>query len=467
MGKNEKFRDCPAVGRRIKPVECGQNRGLNYDCPAVCPYCPWTVANYDDFSQIEAEIDGKTLVFYTDLVGKPEARAHLNIDAISGTEDGEKLFQTSAYREYFHREYKPGKRLFDLWREAGWKFLVKNEPFLAGFKAQTRPALLEVRRVVDVFQVECVNLLDESAGVITICDRGLARSALQFQSLIGWLARYPFFHRMHGIAYSLPPGNESGLDLVRRHVREMGGPDDRLDRISDWLADNFLRLIDQITDESKKAMKTMDGHSKKDGRAYDIGWVLDELGLGEMKIPARPTLAAGFQTGWWEEVESEEMIASRVASVIANPENVVLNLGEFPDVADYFDSIETNLLNTNERDSLVKLVNYAIAIFVPEDVTPRNIAQEEMYREARALFSQLLPRGASVSESLKAYEELLGISVQKAYLAFVGTTLVAMSSASKIVGKFHLGKPVRPESILPLMIQIESFLRCLRRSSLG
>ena len=53
MGKIEKFRECPAVGRRIKPIECGQNRRKNYACPAECSYCPWTVANYDDFLEIE------------------------------------------------------------------------------------------------------------------------------------------------------------------------------------------------------------------------------------------------------------------------------------------------------------------------------------------------------------------------------------------------------------------------------
>jgi len=35
----------------------------------------------------------------------------------------------------------------------------------------------------------------------------------------------------------------------------------------------------------KGHLQTMDGHSKKDGRHYNIDWVLDELGLGEMKVP--------------------------------------------------------------------------------------------------------------------------------------------------------------------------------------
>ena len=162
--------------------------------------------------------------FYIGVAGKFAARTNLNIEALHEDEDGEQIFQGNCYREYYQREHKPGKRLFDLWRESGWAGLVRDEPFVAGFKAQIRPALLECRRVVDDLRVECVDLLDEPAGVFTVCDRGLAKTALQFQCFIGWVARYPFFSRMHGIGYPLPVGSEPGLELMRRHVREMGGP---------------------------------------------------------------------------------------------------------------------------------------------------------------------------------------------------------------------------------------------------
>ena len=136
-------------------------------------------------------------------------------------------------------------------------------------------------------------------------------------------------------------------------------------------------------------------------------------------------------------------------------------------MADYFDSVGKDLLSTNERESLVMLVDHAIAVFVPEGVTPRDIAEEEMYREARSLFTQLLPQGASVSKSLTAYEQLIDISVQQAYVSFAGALLVSISSKSKDAAGFQFGEPVRPESLLPMMIQLEAFLRCLRRSSLG
>jgi hypothetical protein len=255
MGKIDKFRECPAVGRRIKPVECGKNRGKNYACPPECPHCPWAMANYDDFLDIEGAIDTKTIGFFIDVVGKDSSREKLRVDATDGSQEGVLIFQSACYREFFHRELEPGKRLYDLWREAGWKGLTRDEPFVAGFKAKVRPTLLEVRRVIDDLQVECVDLLDESAGVFVVCDRGMAKGALQFQCIMGWVAAYPFFSRMHGSAYTLPPGDEPRLDFVRRHVREMGGP--KTGPISDWLFENFHELHGHIMEECQKSLKAM------------------------------------------------------------------------------------------------------------------------------------------------------------------------------------------------------------------
>jgi hypothetical protein len=255
MGKIDKLRECPAVGRRIKPIECGQNRGKNYACPPGCPHCPWAVENYDTLLEFEQSIDTKTLDFYLEVVGKDSAMERLRLEALDDGQDGELIFQSACYREFFHREIEPGKRLFDLWREAGWKGLTRDEPFLARFKANVRPTLLEVCRVIDDLQVECVDLLDESVGKFVICDRGLAKSALQFQCLMGWVAAYPFFSRMHGVAYPLPPGEEPRLDLVRRHVKELGGP--KAGPISDWLFENFYELHEHIMEECEKSVKAM------------------------------------------------------------------------------------------------------------------------------------------------------------------------------------------------------------------
>lgn len=455
MGKIEKFRECPAVGRRIKPIECGQNRGKNYACPAECSYCPWTVANYDDFLEIEGAVDTKTLEFYIGVAGKFAARTNLNIEALH--EDGEQIFQGNCYREYYQREHKPGKRLFDLWRESGWAGLVRDEPFVAGFKAGTRIALLECRSVVDDLRVECVDLLDEQADVITVCDRGLAKTALQFQCFIGWVAKYPFFSRMHGIGYPLPAGSEPGLELVRRHVRDMGGPHDRPELMAGWLGENFVAFMDRVGEESRMTTKAM---------FLNTDFKESELGLGELKTPSRPASSMVLDTGWWEEIPDEETIAERLQNGIEDPESC-LSLRDFPELDEYFESIDSDLLNTKELDSLILMVNLAIGAFVPKGVRPRQIGLDEMYRETKAIYLQIMPEDLSVSQVGDAFDDLMDVSVQPAFLSFAGRALVAMTSAGKILGFLPFGKRVTPDNIVPILVQIEAFLRCLRRSSLG
>lgn len=85
MGKATKIRNCPAVGREIAAVECGRNRGVVYNCPAECPYCPWSPENYDDFLDIEERVDQETSVFYRSVAGSQN-----NIrNAIGGIMDGD------------------------------------------------------------------------------------------------------------------------------------------------------------------------------------------------------------------------------------------------------------------------------------------------------------------------------------------------------------------------------------------
>jgi hypothetical protein len=671
MGKVEKFRDCPVAGRKIKRIECGQNRGKNYACPPDCPYCPWSIANYDDLLEIESAIDTATLKYYLSVVGDAAAKKNLKLDELDTSDDGELLFQSACYREFFQREIEPGMRLCDLWRADGWSGLTRDEPYLAGFKAKVRPTLLEVCRVIDDLQVACVDLLDPPAGEFIVCDRGLASGALQFQCFLGWLCAYPFFSRIHGTACPLPPGAEPRLDFFRRHVRELGGPEDG--PLTGWLFEHFSELLKQITEESRNSLKamfrnadikecvavyrltaepedlmlddredfdetgadkaslikhgnhrayvwlrtgpskpweselpeamrggiggpgtpiwgnlrvfsdrveitavsenhfrpmqkmvdaffgdllafdkasvrdvakqswpghesastpehqmhlsasyfpeevedtdavmqhffrshyekflddrvpalddmtpreaakrpdmrerlitlmkehlqTMDGQSKNDGRRYDINWVLDELGLEELKVPARP-ITETFSKGWWE-VLGEEEFAARLKAVASNPE-AAWCLNDFPELADYVEGIDAALLNKTERESLMLLLDCAIATLIPADVVVEEIDAADLARETQDLFEQIFPEQPTVETLIECTETLFAISVQPAIVKFAASVFMSQTSTGKIATLLNRGKKVRAESILPMLAQVEAFLRCLRRLALN
>lgn len=259
MGQANKLRDCPAVGRGITGVECGRNRGVVYDCPAECPHCPWSPANYGDFLEIDRGIDRKTVAFFLNTVGEREGIRRLqdvaNLEGLDDIDpDGEMAVHAASCREFFFRDVEPGRRLFDVWRESGWRGLVKDEPFLAGFGAGVRVALIEVVRVVDGQTVECLDLFGDPGKVLVFCDRGLAASARPFDRYLAWACRYPFFERMLGVAVPIPGAFSDARAEVLDAVGRLGGPAGG-EGLADWLGCHFMELAAQIGEDHRVSLR--------------------------------------------------------------------------------------------------------------------------------------------------------------------------------------------------------------------
>ena len=56
MAKKKKSRFCPALNQDISSVKCGQNRHSQYNCPTSCTYSPFHPDNYDQFLDLESEV---------------------------------------------------------------------------------------------------------------------------------------------------------------------------------------------------------------------------------------------------------------------------------------------------------------------------------------------------------------------------------------------------------------------------
>jgi hypothetical protein len=61
MSRKTRFRECPAAGRAITAVECGQGRHVAYHCPDGCSFNPFSTANYDQYLTLERHADEKLL----------------------------------------------------------------------------------------------------------------------------------------------------------------------------------------------------------------------------------------------------------------------------------------------------------------------------------------------------------------------------------------------------------------------
>jgi len=211
----------------------------------------------------------------------------------------------------------------------------------------------------------------------------------------------------------------------------------------------------------KGHLQMMDGNSKKDGRHYDIGWVLDELGLGEMNLPARAvsTVSVGR---WWREFVDEQEFSDRLQNVLSSP-MAPFRLDDFPALAEYLDSIGAKLLNASEIYALILMVNYAIAVLIPEGIAVEDIGEVEMIRETTAIIDEIRPKDATDSEFAHPIDRLIEGSVQPGILRFAAGFYVTSTKKGKLLGFIPFCKKVRGDNIVSMLVHIEAFLRCLRR----
>ena len=243
MGKASRLRECPAVGRAIKPVECGQNRGLNYPCPPECPYCPWGYENYESLRDIDQMIDREALRYFRDLVG--EVRAHNALTA-DGVEDGV-AFYDRLFRSVYRDPAVDGMSAFAHWEAAGWKGLSGDEIFVAGLRKNLRMEVLEVIAVLDDQQIECQFALSPGSGRIVVRDISLAKAALRGSVMIGRVIPYPHYYVMHGIAVPFEPApGESAAETLRRISNRIGGPDPETKEFLPWLDEHFVTVAEEI-----------------------------------------------------------------------------------------------------------------------------------------------------------------------------------------------------------------------------
>lgn len=243
MGKASKLRDCPAVGRAIKPVECGQNRGLNYQCPPECPYCPWGYENYESLRDIDQMVDRQAIRYFKDLVGEMRAYNALTADEV----ENDVAFYDRQFRAVYRDPVLDGKTAFAHWEASGWKGLSGDEIFVAGLHKDLRMEVLEVVAVLDDQQTECRFALRPGSERLIVRDISLAKVALRGSVMLGRVIPYPYFYVMHGIAVPFEPApGESAAETLGKISSRLGGPKPEADEFLSWLDEHFVEVAKEL-----------------------------------------------------------------------------------------------------------------------------------------------------------------------------------------------------------------------------
>lgn len=239
------LRACPALGRAITPAECGAGRGSAYQCPAECPFFPFTPANYDKHGEIESRLIQKIYKRAAREMTESDRDSMLRVLEKSEGAVDEVLANHARFAWLYHWQRDAEGRTFsERWLAERNSELTNDERvLLAGMNAM-RPALLEIHRILDEQTIEGVDLLD--GRPLRIIDRANAAAAARYSALLTWVYPMPHYERTSGGALFIPEVQEMAPEaIVREIVRHLGGPADAAGERA-WLAEHFALACEAL-----------------------------------------------------------------------------------------------------------------------------------------------------------------------------------------------------------------------------
>ncbi len=241
MGQAKKNRrECPAVGRAISGLECGENRITHYACPSTCPHNPFGPENYSQVADISFAALGKLRERMTrDLRGRRIAEATLSGTAGLSAEHQYLLALLQDRSEH-------GRTLLETWRDERFLGLKNDEKVVVAAMFELRPALLEIERIVDGERLRGRDLLSPpDAPALEFRDSNLCEGGWQFGVQLIWIQPFPHYWRAWGAAVPLPSQPTfSPREVFDRIAAHQGYRGDSERGLREWITTNFLRLVE-------------------------------------------------------------------------------------------------------------------------------------------------------------------------------------------------------------------------------
>lgn len=198
-GKN--LRPCPALNGFIKPADCGAQRGSKLKCPSECPFFPFGLAGFDlwlktDRAWVEKvgvramRVLGDRVLAQAAATFRDTLRVHYEVG-----------YLLAIYDALLVRRDAQEKTVADLWAADGWRDLNNDERIMMESRRQSFVTVIEIQKVLDEQTMQCVDLLDPTAQPFVVLDRAMARRAIRFSRLLGWLSPFPQYFRLGSAAF--------------------------------------------------------------------------------------------------------------------------------------------------------------------------------------------------------------------------------------------------------------------------
>lgn len=243
MGEaTKKQMNCPVLGKRIKPAECGENRMSKYNCPADCEHNPWNPENYARALEIGDRFTEKML-----------ARLRAEISEGYGyakpppfNENTDEFDMLAWFSNKFYREKdRNGYTFKQRWESEHLKGLNNDLKLILEAESKMRPCLLEIQQVPDDQSIIAVDLFEPEPKPFTLLDRSLAARACRFSTFFCMVYDMPHYSRIHSAGCPMPEvGGMPMLDVFMTATTHLKAP--TAGDFSGWLCENLVLVVDSL-----------------------------------------------------------------------------------------------------------------------------------------------------------------------------------------------------------------------------
>lgn len=244
MGQaNKKKMDCPAIGRRIKPAECGENRVSKYGCPADCPHNPWSLANYDRALEINNRLAEK--MFSRLRAEHVEKHGYAQSPPADEDSTGSATL-IWACEQLFCKKDSEGRTFAERWKAQRFEGLGNDQRILLVAESKMRATVLEIQQVIDDCRLLAVDLLDSEGEPFVVVDRSLASSACRFTTLFTMVYDMPHYSRIHSAGFSIPDVSGMGMREVFMEVALHLGAPREIPALRAWAILHIRQVADSL-----------------------------------------------------------------------------------------------------------------------------------------------------------------------------------------------------------------------------
>jgi hypothetical protein len=261
--KNKRL--CPAMNGLISVADFGAQRGSKLNCPADCPFYPFSPKGYDLLLKLNESLGPKAIGYAVRHLGADRFKKPAKPRFSRKEDDMTDVVLANSHALFsalFFERDPAGCTLADRWEAEGWTGLDNDQRNMMQHGRHSYVTVMEVQKILDHQSTLCVDVFSPSLPAFVLMDRTCTPTLARFTRLLAWIFHYPHFSCLGGASiqiefYIWPFWNEI---LEKRLIQEQAIEPDLT--LREFLTQDFIWAIDVLSelglDYRRRAFQSVD-----------------------------------------------------------------------------------------------------------------------------------------------------------------------------------------------------------------